>query len=66
MQSRRSLGVVLLLVLFCPRGNLDVLFIENAHHPGGNFVVNDSLVVLANDVNPEFLEEGRENDVVCV
>ena len=57
MQSRRPLGVVLLLVLLGPRGNLDVLFIEHTHHPGGNLVVDNGLVVLANDVNAEFLEK---------
>ena len=66
MQSHHSLGVVLLLVLFGLHGNLDVLFIEHAHHLGGNFVVNNGLVVLANNVDPEFLEEGKENVVVCV
>ena len=58
--------MVLPLVLFCPRGNLDVLFIEYAHHPRGNFVVNDGPVVYGNDVGAKFLEEGREKAVVCV
>ena len=65
MQSRHFLEVVLLLV-FCPRGNLDVLFIEYAHHPGGNFVVNDGLVVFANDVNAEFLQEKRKGHCMRV
>ncbi len=36
---------------------MDVLLVEHAHNPRGDFVVNNGLVVLANDVNAEFLEK---------
>jgi hypothetical protein len=46
---------VLLLMLLCPSSDLSILLIENAHDSCGYLVVDDSLVVFADDINPEFL-----------
>jgi hypothetical protein len=43
-------------MLLSTSSSLDVLLGEDAYNTGGNFVVNNSLVVLANNVNSEFLE----------
>lgn len=40
---------------FCPCGVLRILLSENAYHPGSDFVMNDRLVIFANDVNTKFL-----------
>ena len=40
---------------FGPRSVLSILIGENAYHPGSDFVMDDSLVIFANDVNTEFL-----------
>ena len=47
--------LLVLLVLFGAGGDVGVLFRENADEAGGDFVVEYSLVVLAYDVNSEFL-----------
>jgi hypothetical protein len=47
--------VVLVLVLFGVAGNVVVLFGEDADSTGGDFVVHYGLVVLAYDVDPEFI-----------
>jgi hypothetical protein len=44
-----------MLMLLCASSDQRVLFGEDAHDLGGDFVVNDGLVVLADDVNTEFL-----------
>ena len=52
--------MVLLLVLFCPCGDLDVLFVEDTHYPSSDFMMDNGLVILANDVDAKFLEEGKK------
>ena len=56
------LGVLLLLlllelvlVLFSARSDVGVLFREETDDTGCDFMVDDRLVVLADDVNAEFL-----------
>jgi hypothetical protein len=45
----------LMLMLLCASSDQHVLFGEDAHDSGDDFVVNDGLVVLADDVDTEFL-----------
>jgi hypothetical protein len=52
----RLLGL-LCLVLLSACGDLYVLLSEDADDTGGNFVMNNCLVVLSYDVYPEFLEK---------
>jgi hypothetical protein len=47
--------LLVLLMLFGAGGDVGVLFGENADDAGGDFVVDYSLVVLAYDVDSEFL-----------
>ena len=47
--------LLLLRQLLRAEGDLRVVFREYAHDPGGHFVVDDSFVVLADDVDTEFL-----------
>ena len=43
------------LLLFRLGSGLSVLFVENAEDTGGDFVVNNSLVIFTHDVDAEFL-----------
>jgi hypothetical protein len=45
----------LLLMLLGASGNVDVLIGEDAYDAGGDFVVNDGLVVFAYDIDAGFL-----------
>ena len=47
--------LLLLRQLLRAEGDLRVVFGEYAHDPGGHFVVDDSFVVLADDVDTKFL-----------
>lgn len=49
--------VRLLLLLLMTGGGLSVLLCKDTEYTGGDLVMNDSLVVLANDVNAEFLSK---------
>jgi hypothetical protein len=42
-------------MLFRPSSDLDVLFGKDTYNAGGDFVVDDSFIVLAHDVDAEFL-----------
>ncbi len=46
-----------LLVLFCQRSDLDVVIVERARDPRGDFLLNDGHSVLANDVTAKFLKK---------
>ena len=50
--------LLLLRQLLRAEGDLRVVFREYAHDPGGHFVMDDSFVVLADDVDTEFLDAG--------
>ena len=47
------------MIQFRPQSDLDILFVEHAHNPRGDFGINDSLEVHANDVSAKFLEKNR-------
>ena len=49
------LKLLLRLVLLGARGDLGVLFVEDADDARGDFVVDDRFVVFADDVDAEFL-----------
>ena len=49
------LELLLCLVLLGARGDLGVLFVEDADDARGDFVVDDRFVVFADDVDAEFL-----------
>jgi hypothetical protein len=49
--------LVLLLVLLCAGGDLNILFGEHAHNACCHFVVDDGLVVLADDIYAELLQK---------
>ena len=49
------LGLLLVLLIFGAGGDVGVLFGKDADNASGNFVADYSLVVLANDIDSEFL-----------
>jgi hypothetical protein len=52
----------LVLVVLGASGDVGVLFGENGYDAGGDFVVDDRLVVLSHDVDSEFLYQHERRD----
>jgi preprotein translocase subunit SecG len=52
--------MLLVLVLLGASGDVGLLFGEDAYDAGGDFVVDDRLIVFGNNVDCEFLNEINE------
>lgn len=55
IRLRREISKWWVLMLFGARGGLRVLFGEDTDDAGGDFMVDDGLVVFPDDINAEFL-----------
>jgi hypothetical protein len=54
--------LLVVLVLLGAGGDVGVLFVEDGYDAGGDFVVDDRLVVLSHDVHSEFLYQHERRD----
>jgi hypothetical protein len=54
--------MLLALVLLGAGGDVGILFGEDGYDAGGDFVVDDRLVVLSHDVDSEFLYQHERRD----